>query len=78
MQYNGQHNNLIFGPFLGQKRAFAGPLEHKNVVFLVSGHEEIGGCAQTIDFGPKTALFGPKRATLGNRGHEIALKQLWW
>ena len=44
---------------------------HKNVVFLVSGHdgnEEIGGCGQKIDFWPKN----PKRATLGNRGRETA------
>ena len=56
MQYNGKQKNLIFGPFVGQKRALAAPLElaqqheqHENVVFLVSGHdgnEEIGGCAQ--------------------------------
>ena len=56
MQYNGKHKNLILGPFLGQKRALAAPLElaeqdeqHENVVFLVSGHDgngEIGGCAQ--------------------------------
>ena len=45
---------MIFGLFLGQKWALAAPQElaqqherHKNVVFLVSGHdgnEEIGGC----------------------------------
>ena len=71
---------MIFGLFLGQKWALAAPQElaqqherHKNVVFLVSGHDgnkEIGGCAQKIDFGPKTALLGPKRATLGNWGRE--------
>jgi len=48
---------------LGQKWALAAPQElaqqherHKNVVFLVSGHdgnEEIGGCGQKIDFWPK-------------------------
>ena len=56
MQYHtmhGKHKNLIFGPFVGQKRALAAPLElaqqheqHENVVFLVSSHdgnEEIGG-----------------------------------
>ena len=68
--------------FSGQKLALAAPLElaqqheqHKNIVFLVSGHdgnEEIGGCAQKIDFGPKTALLGPKRATLGNRCRKTA------
>ena len=68
MKYNGKHKNQIFGPFLGQKRALAAPLElaqqheqHENVVFLVSGHdsnEEIGGFAKKIDFGPKTALLG--------------------
>ena len=67
---------------MGQKRALAAPLElaqqheqHENVVFLVSGHDgnkEIGGCAQQIDFGPKTALLGPKRATLGNRCRKTA------
>ena len=82
MKYNKQHKNQIFGPFLGQKRALAAPLElaqqheqHKNIVFLVSGHdgnEEIGGCAQKNDFGPKTAFLGPKRATLGNRGRKTA------
>ena len=49
--------------------------QHENVVFLVSSHDgnkEIGGCAQKIDFGPKTALLGPKRPTLDNRGHETA------
>ena len=60
--------NLIFGLFLGQKWALAAPQElaqqherHKNVVFLVSGHdgnEEIGGCAQKIDFWPKNSVFG--------------------
>ena len=75
MQYNGKHKHLIFGPFLGQKRALAGPLElaqqheqHKNVVFLVSGHngnEEIGGCAQKIDFRPKNSIFGPKKGRDG-------------
>ena len=74
--------NLIFGLFLGQKWALAAPQElvqqherHKNVVFLVSGHdgnEEIGGCGQKIDFWPKNPLLGPKRATLGNRGQETA------
>ena len=86
MKYNGKHKNQIFGPFLGQKRALAAPLElaeqheqHKNVVFLVSGHdgnEEIGGCGQKIDFWPKKTLLGPKflakRATLGNGGQETA------
>ena len=74
--------NLIFGLFLGQKWALAAPQElvqqherHKNVVFLVSGHdgnEEIGGCGQKIDFWPKNPLLGPKRATLGNRGRKPA------
>ena len=36
------------------------------------GNEEIGGCAHKIDFGPKTALLGPKRATLGNRCRKTA------
>ena len=73
---------MIFGLFLGQKWALAAPQElaqqherHKNVVFLVSGHdgnEEIGGCGQKIDFWPKNPLFGPKRATLGSRGQETA------
>ena len=72
----------IFGLFLGQKLALAAPQElvqqheqHKNVVFLVSGHDgnkEIGGCGQKIDFWPKNPLFGPKRATLGSRGQETA------
>ena len=73
---------MIFGLFLGQKWALAAPQElaqqherHKNVVFLVSGHdgnEEIGGCAQQIDFWPKNRLLGPKRGTLGNRGRKTA------
>ena len=59
--------NLI-GVFLGQKRALAAPLElaqqheqHENVVFLVSSHdgnEEIGGCAQKIDFATKARMLG--------------------
>ena len=74
--------NLIFGPFFGQKQAVAPPQEHaqqheehENVVFLVSRHDgnnKIGGFAQKNDFGPKTALLGPKRPTLDNRGHETA------
>ena len=73
---------MIFGLFLGQKWALAAPQElaqqherHKNVVFLVSGHdgnEEIGGCGQKIDFWPKNPLLGPKRGTLGNRGRKTA------
>ena len=73
---------MIFGLFLGQKLALAAPQElaqqherHKNVVFLVSGHdgnEEIGGCGQKIDFWPKNRLLGPKRGTLGNRGRKTA------
>ena len=73
---------MIFGLFLGQKLALAAPQElaqqherHKNVVFLVSGHdgnEEIGGCAQQIDFWPKNRLLGPKRGTLGNRSRKTA------
>merc|ERR1719341_3147521 len=57
--------NLIFGLFLGQKWALAAPQElvqqyerHKNVVFLVSGHdgnEEIGGCGQK---NPKWPFLG--------------------
>ena len=67
---------------MGQKWALAAPQElvqqherHKNVVFLVSGHdgnEEIGGCGQKIDFWPKNPLLGPKRGTLGNRGRKTA------
>ena len=78
MQY--KHKNQIFGFLLGQKRALAAPLElaqqheqHKNIVFLVSGHdgnEEIGGCGQKIDVWAKNPLLGPKRATLGNRGRK--------
>ena len=33
-------------------------------------NEKIGECAKKIDFGPKTAILGPKLATLGNRGRE--------
>ena len=75
--YGCSAKNLIFKLFLGQKWALAAPQElaqqherHKNVVFLVSGHdgnEEIGGCGQKIDFWLKNPLLGPKRATLGNR-----------
>ena len=36
------------------------------------GNNKIGGFAQKNDFGPKTALLGPKRPTLDNRGHETA------
>jgi hypothetical protein len=53
---------------LGQKWALAAPQElaqqherHKNVVFLVSGHDgnkEIGGCGQKIDFWPKKPFLG--------------------
>ena len=67
--------NLIFGLFLGQKWALAAPQElaqqherHKNVVFLVSGHDgnkEIGGCAQKNDFRPKNSIFGPKKGHFG-------------
>ena len=70
MQYNGKHKNLIFGLFLAQKWALAAPQElaqqheqHKNVVFLVSGHdgnEEIGGCGQKIDFWPKKHFWAQK------------------
>jgi hypothetical protein len=73
---------MIFGLFLGQKWALAAPQElaqqherHKNVVFLVSGHdgnEEIGGCGQKIDFWPKNPLLGPKKATLGSRRRRAA------
>merc|ERR1739844_366805 len=62
--------NQIFGLFLGQKWALAAPQElvqqherHKNVVFLVSGHDgnkEIGGCGQKIDFWPKNPLSAQK------------------
>merc|ERR1719151_102535 len=68
--------NLIFGLFLGQKWALAAPQElaqqheqHKNVVFLVSGHdgnEEIGGCGQKIDFWPKNPLFGSGRVFIAS------------
>ena len=60
---------LISGPILGKP----GPLhpsqeiahheQHENVVSLVSRHAgigKIGGFAQKNDFGPKTALLGPK------------------
>ena len=70
MQYNGKHKNQIFGPFLGQKRALAAPLElaeqheqHENVVFFVSGHdgnEEIGGCAQKLILGRKQRFWAQK------------------
>merc|ERR550539_171707 len=80
--YGCSVKNLIFGLFLCQKWALAAPQElaqqherHKNVVFLVSGHDggkEIGGCGQKIDFWPKNPLLGPKRATLGNRGRKTA------
>ena len=75
MQYNGKHKNLIFGPFLGQKRALAAPLElaqqheqHENVVFLVSGHDgnkEIGGCAQKNWFRAENSTFAPKKGHFG-------------
>ena len=62
--------NLIFGLFLGQKWALAAPQElvqqherHKNVVFLVSGHdgnEEIGGCGQKLISGQKTDFWAQK------------------
>ena len=37
-----------------------------NIFVLTSLH----GCLQKNGFGPKTAFLDPKRATLGNRGHE--------
>ena len=85
MQYNGKHKNLISGPFVGQKRPLAAPLElaqqheqHENVVFLVSGHdgnEEIEGCGQKLISGQKTAFLGPKRATLGNHCRKTAAER---
>ena len=47
--------------------------QHENIVSLVSCHD--GGknwriCTKNY-FGPKTALLGPKRDTLGNRGREM-------
>ena len=82
MQYNGKRKNLIFGPFLGQKRALAAPLElaqqheqHENVVFLVSGHDgtkKLKDVDKKLISGQKTAFLGPKRATLGNRCRKTA------
>ena len=41
----------------------------KDDIFLLN---PLHGCPQKIGFGPKTAFLDPKRATLGNRGHETA------
>ena len=80
--YGGSVKKSDFRAIFGQKQAVAPPQEHaqqheehENVVFLVSRHDgnnKIGGFAQKNDFGPKTALLGPKRPTLDNRGHETA------
>ena len=50
--------------------------KHENIVFLVPSH---GGSktfwrmsSKKIILGPKTALWGSKKAILGNRGHETA------
>ena len=50
--------------------------KHENIVFLVPSH---GGSktfwrmsTKKIISGPKTALWGSKKAILGNRGHETA------
>ena len=63
----------------GLKRALAGACPSswatQKRVFVVSRHDgntKIGGFAQRNDFEPKTALLGPKRATLGHRGRETA------
>ena len=45
--------------------------QHENVVSLVSrhgGNENIGGCAQQIDIGPKNSTFGPKKGHFGQSG----------
>ena len=49
-------------------------------VTIMTGHQKdnifvltpLHGCSQKNGFGPKTAFLDPKRATLGNRGHETA------
>ena len=41
----------------------------KDNIFVLT---PLHGCSQKNGFGPKTAFLDPKRATLGNRGHETA------
>ena len=61
--------------FFGQKWALATPQEpaeqheqHENIVFLViMVTKKLEDVHKKIIAGQKTAFFGPKRATLGNR-----------
>ena len=65
----GGYDPIELGPSETRKGGLYGGSVKKS---CHDGNNNIGGFAQQNDFGPKTALLGPKRATLGNRGHETA------